>query len=426
MSDVLRILIVLSLVGGNAMFVAAEYALVAARRTRLSARAESGSRAAALALRLMDEPVRFISTVQIAITMLGIALGAVGEPLVSRYLDWLPEGVAYVVAFVVLTYLGVALGELAPKAVALQKAEAYAVLCAYPLWILQCVAAPLVWLLQATATAVIRPFGIETRPVGELVRSEADIRELVAGAEEAGVIAESEEEMLYKVFDFADKEVAQIMIPRPQVVALQLDTLTPNDLEAALDSPFTRVPVFRHGDEVAGILHVRDVFAEIRRGRSIEELEIEPILRPALAVPETKDLAALLADFRRGRQHLAVVLDEYGSTVGIATLEDLLEEIVGEIEDEFDLPDESLERVDALHIRIGGTFPVDDLNEQLGVELPKDAFRTVGGLVFGRLGRAPRVGDEVEVADVRLRVLAVERSRVARLELELPRAATPS
>ena len=416
--DLIRIVAILLLVVANAVFVAAEYALVTARRTRLQQRADEGSGAAVRALRLMDEPVGFISTVQVAITVFGIALGAVGEPLVSSYFDFLPRGASFAIAFVILTYLSVTFGELAPKAIALQKAEAYALAVAYPLTAMMRVTGPLVWLLQASANAVIRLFGLTPAPAGDLVHTEEDIRQIVAGAEDAGEIETSEEEMLYKVFDFADKEVHEVMVPRPQVVALAADLPPEEALAALLSSPYTRYPVYRGSvDEIVGILHVRDLFGAMH-DRGIAQVELEELLRPAYIVPETKDLAALLAEFRQQNQHMAVVVDEYGGVQGIVTLEDLLEEIVGEIEDEFDLPDESVERLDDRRVRIDGTFPIDDFNEQFKTELAVEDYHTMAGFVFGLLGRAPEVGDEVESGGLALRVVEVEGSRIQRLEIE--------
>jgi putative hemolysin len=418
MSDLLRIFAVLLLVVGNAIFVAAEYALVTARRTRLVTLAESGSRRARAALQLMDHPVGFISTVQIAITVFGIALGAVGQPLLSDYFGFLPGWASFALAFLILTYLSVALGELAPKAIALQKAEAYAMGVAIPLAFLQRLTRPLVWSLQILANAIIRLFGLQPAAAGELVHTEEDIRQIVAGAEEAGVIEESEEEMLYKVFEFADKEVHEVMVPRPQVVAIAADMPPEEAMKALLDSPYTRYPVYRSSvDEIHGILHVRDLFTAVV-DRGIAEVHIAELVRPAYFVPETKDLAALLAEFRKQNQHMAIVIDEYGSFQGIVTLEDLLEEIVGEIEDEFDLPDESIERIDENRIRIDGTFPVDDFNEQFHLEIDAGDYHTMGGLVFGMLGRAAQVSDTVRVDGLRLTVVEVEGNRVGKLEVE--------
>src|ERR687897_2237300 len=227
MSDTLRILAIFLLVLGNAVFVAAEYALVTARRTRLEPEAEGGSRRARAALDLMDHPTKFISTVQIGITVFGIALGAIGQPLLTDYFDSpLSHGIAYALAFVILTYLSVALGELVPKALALQKAEPIAKLVSIPLELLQVVTRPFNWALQVFADVITRLFGVTPAPAGELAHTEEDIRHIVAASEDAGVIATTEEEMLYKVFDFADKEVHEVMVPRPQVVAISISMPT--------------------------------------------------------------------------------------------------------------------------------------------------------------------------------------------------------
>jgi putative hemolysin len=369
-------------------------------------------------LRLMDEPVGFISTVQIAITVFGIALGAVGEPLLSSYFEWMPRGLAFALSFLILTYLSVSLGELAPKAIALQKAESYAMALAYPLYWLGRLVRPLNWALHVSANAVVRLFGIEPAPVGDVVHTEEEIRQIVAGAEDAGEIATTEEEMLYKVFDFADKEVHEVMVPRPQVVALSVDLPPEECLAAVIDSPYTRYPVYRETlDDIVGVLHVRDLFSAMH-DQGIADVEVGAILRAAYIVPETKDLVALLAEFRRTSQHMAVVVDEYGAFRGIVTLEDLLEEIVGEIEDEFDLPDESIEHVDDTRVRIDGTFPIDDFNERFGTDIEQEDFHTVAGFVFGLLGRQAEPGDEVSSNGLRFTVLEIEGTRIQRLEVE--------
>ena len=419
MSVFLRILVVLLLVLGSAVFVAAEYALITARRARLEERALGGSRGARASLRLMDEPVRFISSTQLGITIFAILIGAIGEPLISDLMEPpLSAGVSFLIAFAILTYFSVVLGELVPKAAALQNAEALAVVLAVPLDFLGRVAHPIVWLLQVSANAVLRLLRVKPAPAGMFAYTREDIRHSVAAAEDVGQLQEAEEEMLYKVFDFASKEVSEVMVPRPDVVAISVEMPPEEALRAVVDSPFTRYPVYRGSlDEILGILHVRDLFGAIH-DLGIASVELESIVRPAYVVPETKDLAALLADFRREKQHMAIVIDEYGDMDGIVTLEDVLEEIVGDIEDEFDLPDTSIERIDEKHIRIDGTYTIDDFNEEFGTELEQEDFHTMAGLVFGELGRAPEVGDTVRSDGLQLEVVEVEGSRIMKLEVE--------
>src|SRR4029079_15134961 len=224
--------------------------------------------------------------------------------------------------------------------------------------------------------------------------------------------------MLYKVFDFASKEVSAVMVPRPEVVGISADMPPDEALRAVVDLPCTRYPVYRGTlDDIVGILHVRDLFGAMH-DLGIASVELESIVRPAYVVPETKDLAALLADFRREKQHLAIVVDEYGDVEGIVTLEDLLEEIVGDIEDECDCPAISIERVDDTHIRIDGTYTIDDFNEEFGTELEHEDYNTMAGLVFSELGRAAEVGDEIHAASLTLRVMEIVGSRIMKLEVE--------
>jgi CBS domain containing-hemolysin-like protein len=225
--------------------------------------------------------------------------------------------------------------------------------------------------------------------------------------------------MLYKVFDFAQKEAADVMVPRPDVVGIAVEMPAMDALRLVLDSPYTRYPVFRESlDDIVGILHIRALVSALEESGGIEDVQIESLLHPAYVVPETKDLGALLNEFRKANQHMAIVVDEYGATAGIVTLEDLLEEIVGDITDEFDLPDESVERLDDTHIRISGSFTIDDFNEEFGTEIDDEDFHTVAGFVFGHLGRAAAVGDVVVDERLKFTVLETSGSRIQRLEIE--------
>src|SRR5581483_1911042 len=277
---------------------------------------------------------------------------------------------------------------------------------------------PLIWVLQQSTEKLLGALGLEP-PTGEgEAHSEAELRMLLSTSAEQGEIEHEEQEMLYKVFDFADKEVSDVMVPRPEVVALSIDLPPEEALQAVLDSPYTRYPVYRGSlDEIVGILHVRDLIAAMH-DRGIVAVDVEEIVRPGIMIPETKDLGALLAEFRRTKQHMAIVIDEYGSMEGIVTLEDLLEEIVGEIEDEFDLPDEDVEQVDEDTVRIDGTFTIDDFNEQFELDLPDEDYHTVGGFVFGALGRPATPGDEVRHNGVLFRVDSVEGQRIDRLTVQ--------
>jgi putative hemolysin len=403
----------------NAFFVAAEYGLVTARRTKIVELQQEGNRRATHVLKIVSRPPRFIAAMQLGVTLTSLGIGALGEPVLSEILDpVLATFLAVAIAFIVITFLHVVIGELVPKGIALGYPERTALAVSAPVRGFFVLFAPLVWILQKATASVLHLLNLRLPGVETEAHSEAELKMLVRSSSDAGEIEQGEREMLYKVFDFADKEVHEVMVPRPEVVAIKADLPPEEALAALLESPFTRYPVYRESlDEIIGVVHVRDLFAALH-DRGIEQVEIEQLLRPVYIVPETKDLGALLAEFRKQNQHMAVVVDEYGAMEGIVTLEDLLEEIVGEIEDEFDLPDESVERIDDAHIRIHGTFPIDDFNEEFGTEIEAEDYHTMAGIVFGAIGRAPEVGDTVTIDGLNLAVIEIEGSRIQRLEVE--------
>jgi CBS domain containing-hemolysin-like protein len=400
----------------NAFFVAAEYGLVTARRTRIVELQHQGNRRARDALRITSDPPRFIAAMQLGVTLTSLGIGALGEQALSRLFDRVTATlVAVLLAYLILTFLHVVIGELVPKGIALGHSEGTALFVAAPVRLFFTVMGPVVWFLQRSTEIVLRWLGQKPPSAEDDVHSEAELRMLVSQSTEHGEIEQQEQEMLYKVFDFADKEAKDVMVPRPEVVALSIDLPPEQCLEAVMDSPFTRYPVYRESlDNVVGILHVRDLFRALR-DRGMHEVKVEDIIRPAHIVPETKDLAALLAEFRRANQHMAIVVDEYGDMEGIVTLEDLLEEIVGDIEDEFDLPDESVEQIDEDTVIIDGTFPIDDFNERFHTEMPDEDYHTMAGFVFGLLGRQPEAGDTIMHDGMRFDVLEVEGSRILKL-----------
>jgi magnesium and cobalt exporter, CNNM family len=413
------LLAVVALVLLNGFFVAAEYALVTVRRTRLAELEAAGNRRARAVRRITSDPPRFIAAMQLGVTLTSLGIGALGEPVLSNLLEeWLAVVISVAIAFFLITFMHVVVGELVPKGIALNYSERVSLAVSTPVRAFFFVFNPLIWFLQRSSELIQRALGIDPYAAEHQAHSEAELKMLLSVSTEQGQIAADEQEMLYKVFDFADKEASDVMVPRPDVVAISVDMPPEEALAAVLESPFTRYPVFRESlDEIVGILHVRDLISALN-DRGIAQVEIAELLRPAHFVPETKDLAALLGEFRRQNQHMAVVVDEYGAMEGIVTLEDLLEEIVGEIEDEFDLPDESVERIDDKRIRIDGTFPIDDFNEQFGADLEHEDYHTVAGYVFNLLGRAALPGDEVRNDGMLFRVLETEGPRILRLEVE--------
>lgn len=430
----LELVLIALILAWNAFFVAAEYAFVAVRRTRLDELVEQGSRSARRVRAIVDDPPRFISTVQVAITFSSLALGAVGESTVSSLFGAALGGadaflsptvvtiVSVVLAFAVITALHVVLGEIVPKTLTLQQAEPVALASAYPVQLFMTVFWPFIWALRTLSDLVIRLLGLEQAAHVGLVHSEEELKMLVSASREEGVLEAEEQEMLYKVFDFAETEADQVMVPRPDVVGLPV-ALTPAEaLGRALDQPFTRYPVYGEDlDDIVGVLHIRHLYGAIHDGAPAGDLR--PLLRAAPLVPETKKLDELLAEFRRSKTHMAIVVDEYGSTIGIVTLEDVLEEIVGDIADEFDLPDRQVVRLGPDRLRIAAGYSIEEFNERFARRLPAEDYTTVGGFVFGELGRPARPGDAVEAEGCAFTVREVDGPRIRLLDVRLGRPA---
>ena len=419
MTVVVELVAVVLLILLNAFFVAGEYALVTVRRTRMKELADEGSRTARSVVKITSDPPHFIAAMQLGVTLTSLAIGALGERVLSEFFDqWLATVLAVLLAFLIITFLHVVVGELVPKGIALSYSERVALAVSAPVRLFFFVFKPLIWVLQRSSELAQRAIGIDPSFSEGVAHSEAELKMLLEVSTEHGEIEKDEREMLYKVFDFAEKEVADVMVPRPDVAGLAIDLAPEEAMAAMLEAPYTRYPVYRETlDDIVGILHVRDLVASFHNGGG-GAVALADLLRAPYVVPETKDLGALLADFRRTSQHIAVVVDEYGATAGIVTLEDLLEEIVGDIEDEFDLPNELVERLSETTVRIDGSFTIDDFNEEFGTGLDTEDFHTVAGFVFGHLGRAAEVGDEVAEDRVRFRVLETSGSRIQRLEDE--------
>jgi putative hemolysin len=397
----------------NAFFVAAEYGLVTARRTRMVELHHQGNKRARAALRLASDPPQFIAAMQLGVTLTSLGIGALGEATLSHAFDkWMSTVLAVLIAYAVLTFFHVVVGELVPKGVALGHSEGTALAVAAPVRAFFAVFAPVIWLLRRATEVLLHVLGLESPGAEREPLSEAELRMLLSRSSQEGEIEHEEQQMIDKVFVFGDKDAADVMVPRPEVVAVSI-TLPPEQaLASVLDSPYTRYPVYRETlDDVVGVLHVRDLFSAMHE-RGLASVRLDELLRPAYVVPETKDLASLLQEFRRTHNHFAIVVDEYGDLAGIATLEDLLEEIVGEIEDEFDVAEVQIEQIDDDTYRLDGMFPIGEFNDRFGTDLPDEDYNTVGGFVFGQLGRAPEVGDDVAYDGLQFDVLAVDGNRI--------------
>jgi CBS domain containing-hemolysin-like protein len=435
---IIEISVIVVIIAWNAFFVSAEFAFVAVRRTRIDELVEEGSASAKRVRHLIDDPARFISAFQVAITLSSLALGAVGEPAVSSVFEsllgnWglLGESatvvISVILAFAIITALHVVLGEIVPKTLTLSRAESVALAVALPVSVFMWVFWPFIWVLRGLSEALIRLLGLETPSEMRLVHSEEELKMLISASHEEGVLEESEEQLLHKVFDFAETEVKQVMVPRPDVVGMPGDLSATEAITRALAAPYTRYPVYRETmDDLVGVVHVRNLFAAQmdEAGATL----VETCARSVPIVPETKKLDELLADFRRTKTHMAIVVDEYGSTSGIVTLEDLLEEIVGEINDEFDLPDREVVRLAPDRVRLEASYGIEDFNDRFDGGLPDEDYTSIGGFLFGELGRPARPGDVITHNGFRFTVREVDgaRIRVVDVELKPPAESSPA
>jgi putative hemolysin len=408
----LELLAVVAIIAGNAFFVIAEYALVTARRTALQ---QHGGARAQRALRLMEDPTAVISTVQIGITALGILLGAVGEPVFTDMVDGvLPSWASFAFGFLIVTYLSVAFGELVPKAFALYAAERVAMLVAAPIDFFSKIFRPAVWVLQASARLVLKPLGVPAVTAGERPVSREELRGVLAEAEEHGTLQPDEEDMLTGVIDLRLREAADIMRPWEDVDVVRLDWPVDRALDSMLSAAHTRFPAVEGDNGVVGVLHARDAWVAWRKAQAEGGLpDLRSLVRDPLIVPPTVRVDALLRMLRRARQQMAIVMGEYGRPEGIVTIEDILEEIVGEIEDEFDVLDERFERVDEHEWLVDGAVSVSDFNRHTGAAIDPGRARSLGGVIFEHFGRVPAVGEGFEIDGVKLCVEQLDGHRIA-------------
>lgn len=427
LSAVRNLAIVLFLVLANGFFVAAEFAMVSSRQTRIDQLVEEGNRFAKIIQKAKLDPTRYLSASQIGITIASLALGWVAEPTVAELIlpafhavfgaaaENVVHLVATIIAFLIITYLHIVLGELVPKALALQKAEQTAMFTAVPMQFMGTLFTPFSYVLNATAKRVLKFFGVEAVPGHHLVYTEEELKRIVNASHEVGILEAQEQAMLHKVFAFSDKVAREVMVPRPDIIMLPVDIAWKQLLHEVREHAHTRFPVYEDTlDNVLGVFHTKDLFAFLDE-KSPEEFQLRALIREVMFVPENKSVDDLLTEFKKGRTQIAIVMDEFGGTAGLVTLEDLLEEIVGEIEDEFDVPELEFEQVGPCQYMIDGGFRIVDFNERFGADFSTEDFETMAGLVFGQIGREPAVGDTVQLGRFFFRVEEMEGHRITRL-----------
>ncbi len=419
--------VVLALVFANAFFVAAEFAIVSSRRSRLEEMARDGDGKARLALRGVQSLDRVISATQLGITLASLGLGWVGEPTVAQIIEGLfsglpaaiakvaTHGVAVAIAFTLITVLHIILGELVPKAIALLHAEVVASWLAAPLigfaWVMHYPIA----VLRLSARSLLKLMGMKPLSEHETLHSPEEIRILVEQSGESGSLEASDARLLEGVFEFSEKSAEEVMTPRTDMTSMADELTIAAAADVVADTGRSRYPVYHESlDEIIGVVHAKDVLRALRSGAATT---VKEIIRQPLFVPGTREVEDVLADMKRLKTHLAVVLDEYGGTAGLVTMEDLLEEIVGEIYDEHDAAEQVAHPVEVNGstdgaVRVDGAMPIGDFNDRFDAKLDDADYTTLGGFLFGQLGRLPRPGDKLTVDRFGFEIAAMEGRRV--------------
>jgi putative hemolysin len=422
----------LILVGG--FFAASEIALITVKRHRLNQLIGEGSRAARTAQRVTDDPSRFLATIQIAITFLGFLAAAVGAVSLSGSLagligliPFVSDAAAEQISFVLITLLialaSIIIGELVPKTLALTFAERFALVVAAPIGVLDRALRPIVWFVSSLSNVLVRLLGGTERPQAGYLSTE-ELKMLVETGSETGGIEKDEKEMIHGVIELGETQVHEVMVPRIGIQAVEANDPTDEVLDMIIRAGHSRLPVYEESlDNIVGILYAKDLLPYLKRnGGETPKIEIRKIARPPVYIPETMAVDELLHEMQATKRHIAIVVDEYGGTAGLITLEDVVEEIVGEIQDEYDTEESLVEPIDSdgqRAFRLDGRVSMDDLRDLFDLpdaeEEDEEAYDTVGGFIVHRVGRIPLPGAEVPFQDVMLKVEAAEPRRVAKV-----------
>ncbi len=407
--------------------------LARVRRTRIDQLAEEGVKAAQLAQKALDDPDRFISACQLGITLATLALGAVGEATfaddLSRFIGllgiaqhWpvnllqLSRWTCFAIALAITAFIQTVLGELVPKTWTFDRAESVILGLIVPMELWCRITAPILKLLRHSTELILKLLHVQEPSRRHFVHSEEELKMLVSASHEEGVLEPEEEEMLHSVFDFSDTVASEVMTPRTDMVCVAATSTIRQFVELALAEGHSRVPVYEEDlDNIFGLVHIRDglrALIEHKEGAQVRELA-----RKVLIVPENKNLGDLLTEFKKSKTHMAIVVDEYGSTRGLVTFEDLLEELVGDIADEHEVVEDYVQKQTDGSILLDAKITLDEVNEKLALNIEDEEFNTLGGHVFGLLGREPRLGDEIVAGEYKLIVEEADRHRIIKLRL---------
>ncbi|MBN1483567.1 MAG: HlyC/CorC family transporter [Chloroflexia bacterium] len=422
--DLLKLLAVVVLVFANGFFVAAEFALVSVRRTRVQELVAQGNRTARIVQRAIRDPDRFIAATQLGITIASLLLGWIGEEALSHLFSpldhWVGFGISVGLSFAIITLLHVVLGELAPKSIALQAPERTSLWVARPILWSFYLFSPFIWVLNGAGNLFLRLIGVHPAEGHERVHSVKELKMLVEASQREGMLEEDERRMLDSVFDFPQLTARQVMIPRPDVHTISQEASVHDLLELFRETGHSRFPVLgpKGIDDVVGVVSVKDLLQDMPLAEGVMESSLQDWVRPASFFPENKPVGDLLQELREVHVRMAILVDEYGGMAGVLTVEDIVEEIVGELQDELDREPLIFRLVGERTFVVSGQMHVEDANEELGLNLPEEeAYETVAGFILTHLRRLPGEGETFRFGNVRLRVLQMRGPRIEQVEI---------
>lgn len=399
----------------NGFFVAAEFAIVKVRASQIEVKVKTGQRTAILSKHIIKNLDSYLAATQLGITLASLGLGWIGEPVVSKLIlslmhglginisEDLAEDIALPVAFAIITILHIVFGELAPKSIAIQKSERTTLLVAYPLQLFYFVFKPFIWLLNGIANFLLKIIGI--KPVhGSEVHSSDELKYIVEQGKESGAIEEANYNIIKNAFDFSQRTVRQVLIPRLQVVAIDEDNFNDEQLEEVIEETYSRIPCYKHSlDNVTGVVYLKDLLLKLKKN---EEIKINELLRPIIVVPESKKIGSLLKEFQSKHQQLAVVVNEYGETEGIVTMEDILEELVGEIQDEYDVETPFVQKTAEKIYTVIASASINDINHYLPHPIEKyETYETLAGILIGKFNRLPNTNEKISFGGYEFTIL---------------------
>jgi putative hemolysin len=422
----LDVVIILILIAVNGVLAMSELAVVSARSHRLTRRAEEGDAGARVALQLAQEPTRFLSTIQIGITLVAVIAGAFGGAALGDHISPLLEDLGVgedtadtagvIIAIVLITYLSLVFGEIVPKRIALHSPETIASFVARPMRLLSKAGAPFVALLSLSTSFVLGLLGLQ-RPREDSI-TEEEIRLMIGMSAESGSVELDEAALLNRVFHFGDRQVHEVMTPRNLAVGVERRATVGDFFAVYLETPHSRFPVFDESpDKVVGVLGIKDVLSALARGEATTDDPIEPMVRDALFTPESKPIDDLFREMQAKGDQMAIAVDEFGGTAGIVTLEQLLEEMVGQVRDELATSNLEITRIDRDNALVRGALSIEEAREELGVDIPEGPYDTIAGYVLSVLGHIPQEGEEVNVDHHRITVTEMRSVRIEQLRV---------